>query len=182
MINPISFKANYIKPSTIKCSSTNKDITTSFVELDPLFYADRRAVTAVDYAWSNTETFAHHILCEMEGCLWNTGAQRFFALTTQKRSFDKLIPNKILGLAEIIGGNLEQIKIKFLQVDPETNMQANNHKYTGVGRAILDAIKAIFPNQNIILESVNSERIIEFYERNGFQRIRKGGTNMIFRR
>lgn len=182
MSNNISFRAEFIKPETIKrCYQykPSKDLTASFVELKSNSSADRSALRGVCSLWGEGETFASSILNHFEdGVFWKTTNKKYYALTMQRRQLETPAAKKILGVAEIIQGD-NRIKLKFLQADPANNMHSSNPKFRGIGTAILNALKAIFPNYDIILNTAESAR--EFYKANGFEEIPKSLDGMIFR-
>lgn len=166
MNNNISFRANFISPSQIKTSAC-KEIRTSFVELKSKCFNDRNVLRDVESQWGEGQSFATEILRDLENSIFMFNPnKRYFALTMQNKQFDKLIPKKILGLAEIIQGN-GRIKLKYLQADPKNNMHSSNRKFTGIGTAILNALKTLFPKNDIVLQTAASAR--DFYKFNGFE-------------
>ena len=57
-------------------------------------------------------------------------------------------------------------------------MHSSNRKFTGIGTAILNALKTLFPKNDIVLQTAASAR--DFYKFNGFEEL--GIENeMIFR-
>lgn len=182
MTNQISFKANFIKQSTIKkCRRElpNKEFFASFVELNPHSINDRKALRGAESIWGEGETFASNILHDFENeYLWQSTNKKYYALTHQRNQLDIPVANKILGLAEVITGN-DRIKIKYLQTDPQNKHNSQLQKFKGIGTAILDSLKSIFPQGDIVLES--TETAINFYKENGFEKI-NNGNNMIFKR
>lgn len=177
MNNNISFRANFINPGKIKKTSTCKDIPASFVELKSKCYNDRMSLKGVVSLWGEGDTFAAGILDDLESSTYDYSTnKRYFALTLQRKQMDELIPKKILGLAEIIQGK-GRIKIKYLQTDPQNNIHSSKRKFRGIGTAIIDSLKALFPQDEIILQTAESAR--EFYKFNGFEEL--GEYEMIFR-
>lgn len=182
MSNNISFKAEFIRPSVIKRCYQNKpakDLTASFVELKPGDYADREALREISSLWGEGETFASSILYDFEDSVfWREINKKYYALTLQKQKLEQPNAKKILGVAQIIQG-INRIKLNYLQADPQNNMHSANPKYRGIGTSILDALKAIFPNFDIVLNTAESAR--EFYKANGFKELSKTLDEMIFR-
>lgn len=182
MRNNISFRAEFIKPETIKrCYQYKpaKDLAASFVELKTNSSADRSALRGVCSLWGEGETFASSILDNFEDSVfWRETNKKYYALTLQKQHLETPNAKKFLGIAEIIQG-ANRIKLKFLQADPANNMHSSNPKFRGIGTAILNALKAIFPNYDIILNTAESAR--DFYKFNGFEELGKSGDEMIFR-
>lgn len=178
MNNNISFRANFINPGKIKKTSTCKDIPASFVELKSKCYNDRMSLKGVVSLWGEGDTFAAGILDDLESSTYDYSTnKRYFALTLQRKQMDELIPKKILGLAEIIQGK-GRIKLKYLQADPKHNMHSAKRKFTGIGTAILNTLKSLFPQHDIVLQTAESAR--DFYIANGFEEIGKE-NEMIFR-
>ena len=178
MSNNISFKAEFISPSIIKKASTGKEIRTSFVEHKSKCSKDRIALNGVESQWGEGNTFATGILSDFEKSTYDyTPNKKYFALTLQNKQWNELIPKKILGLAEIIQGE-GRIKLKYLQADPKHNMHSAKRKFTGIGTAILNTLKSLFPQHDIVLQTAESAR--DFYIANGFEEIGKE-NEMIFR-
>lgn len=171
MINGISFKADYINSQKIKLfKKPNEVIKTAFVELQPDSLDDRNAIYNRNVNWDNRLTLASSIYDKFEDERYVETGRKFFALTLQENNFKKLIPEKIMGLVEVIAGTGgDTIKIKNLQTDPEQKIDAPQRKFKGIGTAILNSIKEHYPKSNTILESANVEYVINFYKANGFK-------------
>ncbi|MCM1003184.1 MAG: hypothetical protein NC408_02455 [Candidatus Gastranaerophilales bacterium] len=182
MTNQISFKAQFIRPATITKYSAVRDykpMRASFIELKPKTTADRTALRGAESLWGEGDTFAAGIANDFEDeIFWTNTNKKYYALTLQKNHLDTPVATKILGLAEVLTGD-NRIKLKYLQTDPQHKHNSPNQKFKGIGTAMLDAIKTIFPQADIVLEP--AESAVDFYLENGFKRI-NNNTSMIFKR
>ena len=166
----INFKASYIHSTNILKKEPNQGFIphqVAFVEVEPTNFEDILAINNANIKWDGGETLASHIIYNMNSIykkLPQIKEKKFYALTTQQDSFEKLEPESILGLAEVSKLNNETQEIDYLQLNP---------KYLGkvrelikMGDAIMKSIKALFPNK--MLEVNSSATAINFYRRNGF--------------
>ncbi len=181
MLSPISFKAKYISRHQIKQRNNNNSINVNMVQIDPMSEKDIQSIRTVNSIWENGCTYADDILDDLyEYVETNLPHKVFFALTTQKKDFQELIPEKILGLGEVLTEpNSDKIKFKRLQTTPKEEYQNPKRSLTGIGKALLSGIKTMFP-VNIILESDKDAK--GFYLKNGFEFIgKKKSLSMIFK-
>lgn len=182
MISQITFKAKYVSTHRIKQLNDNSSPKVNLVELDPMSEKDIQAIKTVNLMWKDGYTYADDILDDLCDYVETNLPQKvFLALTTQKKNFQELIPEKILGLGDILTEpNSDQIKIKRLQTAPNEEYNNPKRNLAGIGRALLDGIKKMFP-VNITLDS--EKDAIEFYLKNGFEFLnKKSYSTMIFRR
>ena len=173
IMNNISFTANYISSPNILRKVNNKFVQqrVSFVEIDPYDIYDRQTVCSVAKSWvrGKCEGLASLILkniCDIplnRRCNLN---EKYFAITTQFDNFEKLEPNKILALAQITIQRRKQLYLDNLQVHPDNRSKSFNPEFKKIGTTMLDLLKKIFPQRNIVLDSV--ENAVPFYEKNGF--------------
>lgn len=182
MLNPITFKAKYISSHQIKQRDNNSSINVNMVQIDPMSEKDIQSIRTVNSMWKNGRTYADDILDDLyEYVETNLPHKVFLALTTQKNNFQELIPENILGLGEVLTEpGSDKIKIKRLQTTPKEEYRNPKRSLSGIGRALLNGIKTMFP-VNIILESKKDAK--GFYLKNGFEFIgEKKSLSMIFRR
>ena len=167
----ISFGAKPINTTYIKKLDKNAKgfvrCRATFVKLDPKNSSDILAVGEAAATWKDSK-YASKIATAAR---WmGTNPIVVYALTTQKNKFDTLIPEKILGLAEMRkdGGMTNEDWLYHLQVKPDSiNVNSdgkNNYKF--VGSSILKLLKKIY--SNIFLYSENNPNIQKFYNDNGF--------------
>lgn len=185
MENKISFKANFISNAKIlklhSADTTFKPKKVSFVELTPEHTPDMEAVRAVNRMWGDRTTLANDIVDEMRDStdFFEQGGKRFFAITEQRGSFEKLKPSKILGLAETIQGNSKHIKIKAIQVHPEHQSGQEGAKFKHIGTSIIDSLKKIFPSgKNFYGQSPKESE--GFCSANGFVKLDEDGNMELF--
>lgn len=180
MISPISFKAKYLTTESIQKASETRYIPASVVELDSRSCKDRDAFSEVNESWENGCSLARHVMANLDdNSIIGDVNRRFIVLTLQRQNFDKLIPQKVLGVAEVLDTEDYVVELMHLQADPENNMLSSNPKYKGIGSALLRVIKKMFPDSDITLFS--SEKAEEFYHHHGFETLDRF-KRMIFRR
>ena len=131
----ISFKANFISSAQINRISTNTPVKASFVELSPFCDEDIKSIQEISKNWEADRSFASNIKHNIQDCNWigYSNCRRFFALTLQRDKFEKLDPDEVLGLTQIIEGGSDRIKIKYLQTDPINKYQASDREFSGIG-------------------------------------------------
>ena len=175
MDNNISFGAKFIQKIPIKQYSyetqkyTNK--LANFVEINPFDTGDLKTLekTAVEFG---DNSYANEILFDAKyisrKTLLDESLTKFFALTNQKASLEKLHADEILGLAETGIKGDKTININYLQVHPQyIHLLPDPPLFKRLGSAILDCLKAA--NTKIKLNSTPGA--VSFYERNGFSLI-----------
>lgn len=180
----ITFGANLIQTTRIQKYAGKQgfqDCNAYIVKLDTGSKLDFKALTEVDRIWDNGKTFAGDIratfrrqhLCEDENSI-----DQFFALTRQRKDFQELKSEDILGLAQLQRDN-EKVFLDYLQADPDNNFLADYPMFKRVGTAMVNFIKEYFPEQNILLNP--TESVIPFYEKLGFI-LSAAGRYMSFKR
>ncbi len=184
MNNNISFKAKFISPATIKrhyCTKSPQEKVVSFIEFNSRSLKDRKALSAVDALWGEGDTFASSIARDIDDdIIFSLKNGRYFALTTQRKQLDEPVADKVLGVAEVRREKENLIQLKYLQAHPDNTCFSYYKVYSGIGTAILDALKSLFPNDDIILSSVESAK--EFYKFNGFEELDKSSNVLKFKR
>lgn len=183
-MNQISFKGAFINPVNIKKIDGNqyKDFQASFVELNPKDRADIDMLNKIQMTWRGdfTETIFNSAFCSS---FIDNDKKKFYALTSQQDSFDKLDAKKVLGVVEL--NKLKHInRIEFLQVNPNyivgkpkswigklfsstRNKEQSLPLFKRVGSAILDSLKKITDKP---LDLLSVENATGFYRKNGFVR------------
>lgn len=184
----VNFRANLISPVMVKKTQDYKNYspqTVSFVEMEPASKADLKAMNKTmknwggnNYAWDIYNFFVES--AEMQDRFEPEGEdkKRFFAITSQNSDLKNLVYDKILALALVIDQE-SSIILDFLQVDPDHDYFSLSPSYKGIGSAVVNALKNMFLEKDILLKSVPSA--IEFYEKLGFNLVDKMG-HMIYKR
>ena len=184
--NSISFKASYIQPGYIPIKTLDqkkepKTIEGAFVELSPYSENDLDTMCDLNEHWGFLETYAFQIYDSMERInnklLNYSENSKFYALTLQEDSFEKLDPKKILGITEVVEHD-DKITINFLQVDPENKRNAPLAKYLHIGSRVIDSIKNIYEKTVIDLKSTKSAR--KFYTAVGFVKKSQNSNDYIY--
>lgn len=183
----ISFKAlpvsNIPTPHVKKYDDKRNlcDYRVAFVELNPDNMSDMKALRDIADEWDFGETFAKNIYNEARGVIRYWGekpVKRFFALVHSCVNPMNLNSDNIIGVTEI-HDKIDEVEIKYLQAEPPYTEYQMEPIFKGIGTAIINSIKALIPNKNIVLRSVDSAK--KFYRKNGFVSMRKENW-MIFKR
>ena len=172
----ISFGAKFINPINVgKLNGKSyEQVDVSFVEINPLNGDDVHALSEIAKYWEN-DKFAMNIK-ETAKIIFKDKSPdgiRIFALTSQGDSFEKLNPDKILGVIETEDMAPFHFHINRFQVKPDY-VYKRDLEYSGVGTSILNSLKKMCNKISAISESDQSVR--NFYERNGFYETSKGSN------
>lgn len=172
-MSTINFTARLVSNPTIKERRTlfkYDDVSASIVELDNTNSADLTALNITSKQWENKgskyvddmSNIANNGIKET-----NIGMNHYYALTTQTKDFDRLEPNKILGLMMFHESNIENNEISILEVNPTTNKSMNIfRKYKKVGKSLVEYVKSKFPKKDIDVWADYGAR--GFYKKMGF--------------
>lgn len=169
-IDNINFGASPCKKTHIKIFDEKLQkfvkCPVTLIKLDAKNELDRYAVHFAEQTWKEAKYIkkiatASHFMSFNEIDI--------FALTTQKKNFDELIFNKIIGFAEMRPDETKKRAfLNRLQIRPDVinvNQSAKKtHKH--VGKAFLNSLKKVY--KKITLDSEDSPNIIKFYKNNGF--------------
>lgn len=178
----ISFKANYINSEIILKNDNvrHSPQKVAFVELNPDCLSDAECVEQVANSWIDFEKehdfFGYTIyngLIRNKSRLQRISGERFFALTSQLDDFHCLIPDKILGLAQVMESDKDTQYLEYLQVNPRNTKGALHPEFRHIGTAMLNSLKKVFVDKNITLDSVRYAT--NFYLKNGFKEL---GSNI----
>lgn len=172
----ISFGAKFINPINVGKldGKAYNQIDVSFVELNPFNSDDVSALRQIAKYWEN-DKFAMNIKETAEMIFKDKSADgiKIYTLTSQGDSFEKLNPDKILGVIEIEDAAPFHIHINRFQTKPEY-IYGYKPEYKGVGTSILNSLKEMCNKISAISEDDKSTR--SFYERNGFYETSKGSN------
>ena len=168
----ISFKANYLGQTTIKRIGENNtflECKATLVELDPNSGNDEKALGGLHEDWGPADKYSQSIHFRFLDKSYQPNYYnelRFFALTRQIKNFENLRREDILGIAQISKNYNDDIKINYLQTNPEYMVHNHFRNFKGIGSALLKAIEKAIPKGNIRLTALPST--IEFYEKLGY--------------
>ena len=172
-MNQINFTANFVQNTTIKKKekSTSEAVNTevALVELDPNDKNDIKTIEDLSYDWGYLGTYIGSIYSNMvkEVSYEDVEKEHYYAVTTQENNFDKLDPNRILGVMLFLETtpDTELNEIKYIEVNPSTNRTLNrNRKYIGVGSSMLKFLFENYKQKPIYARS--DVRATKFYENN----------------
>lgn len=182
-VNSVNFGATPVNKINIlkhnKSAKAFVDEQAYVVKLDHNNRSDMSAVNKLVPKWKGAKYIQKIVTAShWMGCRENVEID-VYALTTQQKDFNKLRPNKILGLAEMRNNPKdEKDRILYhLQVKP-TSMNVGNYGYKGhkhVGKGLIESLKKIY--KNISLFSEDNPNILRFYESNGFIKDYKGSNH-----
>lgn len=167
----INFGAKYIRPVVVqqRQEDTYQYTAIALVELasGEDYTEDKNDIVALKTVANSWKArYARNIANDMSRPFKDSifGARNhFYALTTQKDSFDTFEAEKVLALAEFCDNDVENCnELKYIQVKP--NAKPN---YKKIGSGLLDAIKKIHSTKSI--KAFLDTNVIPFYEQNGFK-------------
>lgn len=193
-MNSASFKGSFVNNVNIKHREGNeyKPYKASFVELNPKDKQDLSIFKDLEHSWMGASNYA---LCDdaVVSSKNSNDNRMYFALTSQKKDFHKMEPEKVLGLVEMTKGP-EENYINFLQVHPDNitqkpmgkvmkkvltlltgkknNLDVPENEYKGIGTFILNSIKNI-SDKSLSFYATDNE--MSFFKKNGFEK-----TNFLF--
>ncbi len=179
----LSFKANYINSGIVPqrvIFDLYSDSRVSIVEFDTKSSDDRNTIKSVAKDWErigNTRTFANDMadeFKEVSSKYDNYNQSRFFGLTTQLDSFEKIDSNNVLGLAEVSHvpenrfDESDVFILDYLQTKPDSMFLSRIRNYKKIGISLLQSIISIFRDKPIVLiPTANSKK---FYLDHGFEK------------
>lgn len=175
-MNSINFTARLVSSPTIQQRNfiSWKPYGVSIVELDSAHSDDIRALEEVSDNWcKNGGKYADDIFLsaipELKSSCITGIKDHFYALTTQKKNFEKIDPYDILGLMLFQEKNDNTNEIALLEVNPSTSKSKNNivRKYKEVGKALVEFVKSKFSHRDI--DVLSDHKAIDFYKKVGFQ-------------
>ena len=166
-----NFGAKFINKIPVKkldlLNNTYKDANVSFVQIEPNNRNDALALKYTARYWYNghyADNIAYTARQIYTGAI-DSNRYQVYALTKQKKHFNELSSDKILGLVEV-ENKPNFTEILHLQVDPELVYTIQPPTYKHVGTGILNSLKKFY-KKSIELKSVYSA--VKFYEKNGFK-------------
>ncbi|MBR6127668.1 hypothetical protein IKQ21_08300 [bacterium] len=165
-IHNVSFGAKYV--DNIKVKKYHKWINS--------YLPQKSCLVQIDFG-NNNDLEAIREVCDtwrwspFLRFMQNAGkAEKVFALTLQKKKFENLEPEKLLGFAKIREYAEKDGNIEFLQVNPKYinvgEERISRPKYKGNGTAILKLLQKKY--EHLSLLSVDEPGIDDFYRSNGF--------------
>jgi len=174
-MTPISFKSNFISPVNIQKKSKDDNYvgsSASLVEIDVTNDDDVFAVDDLPKLWGN-KNFVSEISKNIKQIYTYADYDtpiKAYAVTLQSSHFEKLKPNKILGIVQLDTRAEDINELDYLQVNPKYAKtyckSSDTRSYKGIGSSLLDSIKNIYPSKKIHLTSAPSA--VEFYKNNAF--------------
>lgn len=176
----VNFKAKYIAPANVLKRAQDENFKkheVSFVEFYPDDEVDVSAVRKAAFQWKLGDQYGYKIAMDIKKSNYvgefdiDTPQTRYFGVTRQKADLINPRAYDILGLVEVHKKSNKEQYIRFLQVDPENNMKAEEPLFKGVGSAILRGVQNLFLDNTILLRPVFTTEVINFYQKNGFELI-----------
>lgn len=171
----VNFKGIYLdkRPVTkiYPDKSTNLYVV-PLVEMQPVSVNDMKTLNNVATLWrgDTTDTFVTNIADDFDN-VFRHGSKdrRFIAITEQRRNFNKLQPEKVMGVMEFTKHTQKKYWLDYLQVSPEFGFFYKDRMIKDVGKALVEYLKEILPKKEIWLNSVLTA--VPFYEKLGFKKI-----------
>ena len=183
----ISFKANTISYSTItkiKPNNIEEKVIGSFVELDTKIKDDYNAIRAIAHNWDNgysiaVDIFDNFVADKYSIHVFNTHPNRYFAIIDKDSPVDKILPESILGIAQISKKFNNTFNLDFIQTNPKHIKDARNRGFKHIGKTLINSIIKILPNKEISTCPTDN-KAKAFYEKLNFKQI-KNSNFMEFR-
>lgn len=181
-MNNINFKGSFIHNINIKKLENDQYVPhkASFVEMNPKDKRDVSALEKIANSWFGLYDEVIYNGALHDSLVPPNRERRFYVLTEQTDTFEKMDYKKILGVVEF--SKLDdhnyvdflQTNPKYIKEKPKKNFfgftkksKINNKKYSSIGSAILTSLKKISDN-SIGLHALTGTE--DFYKRNGFKR------------
>lgn len=169
----ISFKANLVNNTNVKCLNKNgnyKNMPVRLVELEVDSDLDLEALAKVKENWKDGDVYAQDVhMCfeQYHNNIRPNTSEKFYALTSQYGGYENLDGNKILGVAQVYKESGNAVEIEFLQTNPQYKYGIENRKVKHIGKAITQSLKEIFKGNEISLFSTKVGK--PFYKKLGFE-------------
>ena len=167
----INFKANFITETSVKRLRNEKEYATVpayLVELDISSRSNLKALQKLSKSWENGDLYAADVCLRFQANQEkpeNNYGERFFVLTRQNRSWEKLDYRKILGVAELYEPSDTCTEIEFLQTNPKY-LREINPKMKNIGKSIVEAFIEMVKSKEFSLFTTPTAKM--FYEKLGF--------------
>ena len=188
-VHNISFGAKLLDTATIQkniCGGRKIPHDVALVELDAHSYNDLKSIEDIVFPWGGLSSLTLEIYDKMSAVYENpphiNNGWYFYALTNQKNGYEKLDSKAILSIAQVTDTNSgnNKIKINYFETNEKYNYYAKKPKFSQIGTALVNGIKKIYPNKNIVLTAIDDA--IPFWEKNGFKRVCEGCSDFVFNR
>ena len=166
----ITFGSIYKSSASVNKISKNKELiphNVAFVEMKPDSMYDNLTLNIVANILPKRKKFARtmweNFVMTYKGKSKDAKV-KYFAITKEQPNYKFVKPNNVLGMVEVsfypLTGNA--VFVNYIQV--LKNFIFN--KFDHVGTSIIDSIKKLYPDKDIILNAIPST--VPFYEKNGF--------------
>ena len=203
-MTPISFKANFIRYTTIKQwdNKSYNPTEASFVEFIPQNKNDLQVLDNISKRWDEA-IYAQTIYNSafIDSVVGQKPNHHFYGITTQKNNLSKPDTQKVLGIAEVTE-KINKNEIAYLQTKPDYMSKANksdvidlvfsiidkispNEKekehlpeYKNIGTGIINSLKETYPNKDIELYATDTAK--GFYKKLGFVKCSFFNSNHLF--
>ena len=176
----IHFGANFIGRVSVKKKNIMGRFKTEKVSLLCIDTLNKDDIQALKHTRETWKDLTIHIYEDANMFYQNKERSKFhhiFALSEQNDNFEKLQPEKILAESAISAyPTSKSISIDYFQVHPKHNYFAKDRQFKKVGEAMLNAIKKIFEDREILLHAV--PKSTDFYAKNDFHPVYYDSYNM----
>lgn len=183
-MDSINFKAHYVDKFSVKkwSSATNKyrNKNVCLVKLNYDSMADYQALKTLSGLWAKEENFIDTILAKLDYNRRNqyTPKSDIYFLTTQKKIFKYLKPEKILGIAEVTTKD-DTSSYDYVQTRPDSMYGNDKRLFQEVGDIITKYVTKKFGRNHLYGYTI--EKNIPFFERNGFVVVQKNLINPLIK-
>ena len=169
----INFTGNFINNSTVLKRTSSENYSkekVAFVELDIRSDEDQEFIHTINDTWRTPRDFVKAMCDNFDYYHNNPDAPRppqIFVLTEQQDFFEKLDPQKALGLTQVGMGLAKNVEIELLQTNPKYLNIDGKSDIRYIGTTILDSLKEFFGGCILTLYAI--EDAIPFYKKNHFK-------------
>ena len=171
-MNNINFQGHFITNTQIKELSNKKyvPLDVAFVELEPHNKNDLNTLYEIKDEWNGLFEYLIYNYAFESSIIKNN--RQFYALTTQKNSFELMDYKKILGIVQFNKTDTTN-EIEFIQTNPLYITKSRNFfqkffkkkTYKKIGSAMVNSLKNL-SDKSIKLYSIKNAE--EFYKKLGF--------------
>ena len=174
----INFKANIISYPKVKKVEANhpvKDVEVLFAELDPKDKDDYNALRTVAHSWENGRSLAVDILDFFSADRhasksFTSHPNRYFAILDKDKYSGRLLPDSILGLAQVSKGE-NSYYLDFIQTNPKHKNWVYGKSFSGIGKSLVNAILGCISKKDIKAYPINGSARA-FFEKLNFKQIK----------
>lgn len=164
-MDSISFKARYIDNAFVQVKRSKQAPLLKEVPILKASKNDKVALIETCKKWAKKNNLARILLNNIDGVFQTDNCDIYIA-TLQEENFRKLVPERILGIAEVSKHN-EFWQINYMQANPKFEYKNKKRKITDSGKAIVDYITNKANKRKTYVDALDAA--VNFYKKCGFK-------------